>query len=99
MSRIAFIIFSAIFEIFTLQTYGIPPMNTLVPRLQDSQQSQFYLHDQPQIQRRMWGQPPPAQSLANEMAAVGYQQPIDSRCSPLSTGKSTNLFRIRMNDT
>ncbi|XP_029167789.1 patronin-like isoform X6 [Nylanderia fulva] len=64
------------------QTYGMPPMNPLTPRLQDTQQSQFYLHDQPQVQRRMWGQPAPAQSLANEMAAVGYQQSMDSRFSP-----------------
>ncbi|KMQ97150.1 calmodulin-regulated spectrin-associated protein 1 [Lasius niger] len=64
-----------------MQTYGMPPMNPLTPRLQDSQQSQFYLHDQPQVQRRMWGQPAPAQSLANEMA-VGYQQSMDSRFSP-----------------
>ncbi|XP_018059324.1 PREDICTED: patronin isoform X9 [Atta colombica] len=65
-----------------MQTYGIPPMNPSTPRLQDSQQSQFYLHDQPQVQRRMWGQPVPTQSLANEMAAVGYQQSMDSRFSP-----------------
>ncbi|XP_011256822.1 patronin isoform X3 [Camponotus floridanus] len=65
-----------------MQTYGMPPMNPLTSRLQDPQQSQFYLHDQPQVQRRMWGQPAPAQSLANEMAAVGYQQSIDSRFSP-----------------
>ncbi|XP_036145003.1 patronin isoform X2 [Monomorium pharaonis] len=64
-----------------MQTYGMPPMNALTSRLQD-QQSQFYLHDQPQVQRRMWGQPAPAQSLANEMAAVGYQQSLDSRFSP-----------------
>ncbi|XP_039307077.1 patronin isoform X3 [Solenopsis invicta] len=65
-----------------LQSFGISPMNPLAPRLQDPQQSQFYLHDQPQVQRRMWGQPAPAQSLANEMAAVGYQQSLDSRFSP-----------------
>ncbi|KYM95331.1 Short spindle protein 4 [Cyphomyrmex costatus] len=65
-----------------MQTYGMPPMNPLTPRLQDSQQSQFYLHDQPQVQRRMWGQPVSTQSLANEMAAVGYQQSMDSRFSP-----------------
>ncbi|XP_050456608.1 patronin isoform X6 [Cataglyphis hispanica] len=65
-----------------MQSYGMPPMNPLTPRLQDPQQSQFYLHDQPQVQRRMWGQPAPAQSLANEMAAVGYQQSMDSRFSP-----------------
>lgn len=61
-------------------------MNPLTPRLQDSQQSQFYLHDQPQVQRRMWGQPVPTQSLANEMAAVGYQQSMDSRFSPQPAG-------------
>ncbi|XP_011869490.1 PREDICTED: patronin isoform X5 [Vollenhovia emeryi] len=65
-----------------MQSYGMPPMNPLAPRLQDTQQSQFYLHDQPQVQRRMWGQPAPAQSLANEMAAVGYQQSMESRFSP-----------------
>ncbi|XP_014473692.1 PREDICTED: patronin isoform X2 [Dinoponera quadriceps] len=66
-----------------MQSYGMPPpINPLTPRLQDTQQSQFYLHDQPQMQRRMWGQPPPPQSLANEMAAVGYQQSMDSRFSP-----------------
>lgn len=79
-------IISYFFSYFTLQTYGMPPMNPLTPRLQDPQQSQFYLHDQPQVQRRMWGQPAPAQSLANEMAAVGYQQSMDSRFSPQPTG-------------
>lgn len=74
----------------------MPPMNPLAPKLQDPQQ--FYLHDQPQIQRRMWGQPPPPQSLANEMAAVGYQQPIDSRFSPQPPGIISNLFRITVND-
>lgn len=73
-------------QTFTLQSYAMPPMNPLTPRLQDPQQSQFYLHDQPQVQRRMWGQPAPAQSLANEMAAVGYQQSMDSRFSPQSAG-------------
>ncbi|XP_076668125.1 calmodulin-regulated spectrin-associated protein patronin isoform X13 [Andrena cerasifolii] len=62
-----------------MQNYGIAPINPLPSKLQDSQQSQFYLHDQPQLQRRMWGQPPPTQSLANEMAAVSYQQAIDPR--------------------
>ncbi|XP_076546696.1 calmodulin-regulated spectrin-associated protein patronin isoform X9 [Osmia lignaria lignaria] len=71
-----------------LQSFGIAPINPLTSKLQDSQQqSQFYLHDQPQLQRRMWGQPPPTQSLANEMAAVGYQQPMDPRygTQPTST--------------
>lgn len=40
----------------------------------------------------MWGQPPPTQSLANEMAAVGYQQQIDSRYSSPSTGKYLYFF-------
>lgn len=79
--------------LFLSQTYGMPPMNPLTPRLQDPQQSQFYLHDQPQVQRRMWGQPAPAQSLANEMAAVGYQQSMDSRFSPQPAG-TTSLFLI-----
>ncbi|XP_020292949.1 patronin isoform X6 [Pseudomyrmex gracilis] len=74
-----------------MQSYGMPPMNPLTPRLQDTQQSQFYLHDQPQVQRRMWGQPAPAQSLANEMAAVGYQQPIDSRFSPQSVAYQQDM--------
>ncbi|XP_076245327.1 calmodulin-regulated spectrin-associated protein patronin isoform X3 [Calliopsis andreniformis] len=62
-----------------MQSFGMAPMNPLTSKMPDSQQSQFYLHDQPQLQRRMWGQPPPTQSLANEMAAVGYQQTIDPR--------------------
>lgn len=62
------------------------PINPLTSKLQDTQQSQFYLHDQPQLQRRMWGQPPPTQSLANEMAAVGNQQPIDPRYGTQPTG-------------
>ncbi|KAL0132338.1 hypothetical protein PUN28_000256 [Cardiocondyla obscurior] len=74
-----------------MQSYGMPPMNTLASRLQDPQQSQFYLHDQPQMQRRMWGQPAPAQSLANEMAAVGYQQSMDSRYSPQPTAYQQDL--------
>ncbi|XP_076245337.1 calmodulin-regulated spectrin-associated protein patronin isoform X13 [Calliopsis andreniformis] len=64
---------------FSLKSFGMAPMNPLTSKMPDSQQSQFYLHDQPQLQRRMWGQPPPTQSLANEMAAVGYQQTIDPR--------------------
>lgn len=60
------------------------------PRIQEPQQSQFYLHDQPQMPRRTWGRPPPAQNLANEMAAVGYQQPpMDSRYSPQPQGKTS----------
>lgn len=73
-------------------------MNPLTSRLQDPQQSQFYLHDQPQVQRRMWGQPAPPQSLANEMAAVGYQQPMDSRFSPQPAGTLSNLFRTRADE-
>lgn len=68
------------------------PMNTLTSKMQDSQQSQFYLHDQPQLQRRMWGQPPPTQSLANEMAAVGYQQQMDSRYGSPSSGMCIYFF-------
>ncbi|XP_043510326.1 patronin isoform X13 [Frieseomelitta varia] len=68
-----------------MQNFGMAPMNPLTSKLQDTQQSQFYLHDQPQLQRRMWGQPPPTQSLANEMAAVSYQQSIDPRYSTQST--------------
>ncbi|XP_015607322.1 patronin isoform X4 [Cephus cinctus] len=68
-----------------MQNYAIPPMNPMTPRIQDSQQSQFYLHDQPQIQRRTWRQPPIGQSLANEMTAAGYQQNPDSRYSPQPT--------------
>ncbi|KAK9302491.1 hypothetical protein QLX08_005556 [Tetragonisca angustula] len=68
-----------------MQNFGMAPMNPLTSKLQDTTQSQFYLHDQPQLQRRMWGQPPPTQSLANEMAAVSYQQSIDPRYSTQST--------------
>ncbi|CAL7945719.1 unnamed protein product [Xylocopa violacea] len=68
-----------------MQNFGMQPMNPLTSKLQDTQQSQFYLHDQPQLHRRMWGQPPPTQSLANEMAAVGYQQSMDPRYSTQPT--------------
>ncbi|XP_026670652.1 patronin isoform X4 [Ceratina calcarata] len=68
-----------------MQNYGMPPINPMTSKLPDTQQSQFYLHDQPQLQRRMWGQPPPTQNLANEMAAVGYQQSMDPRYSNQST--------------
>ncbi|KAG7199626.1 hypothetical protein KM043_014228 [Ampulex compressa] len=77
-----------------MQSYGMPAMNTMTSRLPDAQPPQFYLHDQPQLQRRMWGQPPPAQSLANEMAAVGYQQPIDSRYSPQPSGAYQQDMRM-----
>jgi len=78
---------NCVFELIPLQAYaGMTSINPLTPRLQDSQQAQFYLHEQPQVQRRMWGQPTPVQNLANEMAAVGYQQSMDSRFSPQSTG-------------
>ncbi|KAI4478252.1 hypothetical protein M0802_014567 [Mischocyttarus mexicanus] len=74
-----------------MQPYGMSPMGTLTPRIQDSQQSQFYLHDQPQLQRRTWGQPPPSQNLANEMTNVGYQQPIDSRFNPQTTAYQQDM--------
>ncbi|XP_078049388.1 calmodulin-regulated spectrin-associated protein patronin isoform X5 [Augochlora pura] len=74
-----------------MQSFGMSPMNTLGSKLQESQQSQFYLHDQPQLQRRMWGQPPPTQSLANEMAAVGYQQSMDSRYGSQTTGYQQDM--------
>jgi len=81
------VIVSSIFEFIFLQAYaGMASMNPLTSRLQDSQQAQFYLHEQPQVQRRMWSQPTPVQNLANEMAAVGYQQSMDSRFNPQSTG-------------
>ncbi|KAL2745623.1 patronin isoform X1 [Vespula maculifrons] len=73
-----------------MQSYGISPMSTLTPRIQDSQQSQFYLHDQPQLQRRTWGQPPPNQNLTNEMN-VGYQQSIDSRFNPQTTAYQQDM--------
>lgn len=44
-------------------------------------QSQFYLHDQPQVPRRTWGQPQPIQ-LANDITGVGYNQSMDSRYNP-----------------
>ncbi|XP_014601143.1 PREDICTED: patronin isoform X3 [Polistes canadensis] len=74
-----------------MQPYGMSPMGTLTPRIQDSQQSQFYLHDQPQLQRRTWGQPPPSQNLANEMTNVGYQQSIDSRFNPQTTAYQQDM--------
>lgn len=62
------------------------PMGSRVP----DQQSQFYLHDQPQqTQRRTWSQisqPQPVQNLTHEIAAVGYQQSIDPAYRPQSTG-------------
>ena len=64
---------------FFQQNYGVQSSNSMTARIQEPQQSQFYLHDQPQLPRRTWGSPLPAQSLANEMAAVGYQPPVDSR--------------------
>ncbi|XP_043681964.1 patronin isoform X15 [Vespula pensylvanica] len=73
-----------------MQSYGMSPMSTLTPRIQDSQQSQFYLHDQPQLQRRTWGQPPPNQNLTNEMN-VGYQQSIDSRFNPQTTAYQQDM--------
>ncbi|XP_063990128.1 patronin isoform X6 [Diachasmimorpha longicaudata] len=63
-----------------MTSYGMPPINPMTPRIQDPQAGQFYLHDQPQMQRRTWARPP--QNLANEMAAVSYQQPVDPRYSP-----------------
>ncbi|XP_043794530.1 patronin isoform X8 [Apis laboriosa] len=74
-----------------MQNFGMAPINPLTSKLQDTQQSQFYLHDQPQLQRRMWGQPPSTQSLANEMAAVGYQQPIDPRYGTQPTAYQQDL--------
>ncbi|XP_061943072.1 patronin isoform X30 [Apis cerana] len=74
-----------------MQNFGMAPINPLTSKLQDTQQSQFYLHDQPQLQRRMWGQPPPTQSLANEMAAVGYQQSIDPRYGTQPTAYQQDL--------
>ncbi|XP_043484313.1 patronin isoform X2 [Leptopilina heterotoma] len=63
-----------------LQGYSVPSPNSMTARIQDPQQSQFYLHDQPQqLPRRTWGSPLPAQSLANEMAAVSFQSPVDPR--------------------
>ncbi|XP_031843927.1 calmodulin-regulated spectrin-associated protein patronin isoform X10 [Nomia melanderi] len=74
-----------------MQSFGMSAMNTLSSKLQEPQQSQFYLHDQPQLQRRMWGQPPPTQSLANEIAAVGYQQSMDPRYGSQSTGYQQDM--------
>ena len=50
----------------------------MAPRIHESQQSQFYLHDQPQVPRRTWGEPQPIQ-LGNEMSNIGYNQSMDSR--------------------
>ncbi|XP_076751757.1 calmodulin-regulated spectrin-associated protein patronin isoform X9 [Xylocopa sonorina] len=74
-----------------MQNFGMQPMNPLTSKLQDTQQSQFYLHDQPQLHRRMWGQPPPTQSLANEMAAVGYQQSMDPRYTAQPTAYQQDM--------
>ncbi|XP_051154754.1 patronin isoform X4 [Leptopilina boulardi] len=78
-----------------LQSFNVPSPNSMTARIQDPQQSQFYLHDQPpplpqqqqqqqQLPRRTWGSPLPAQSLANEMAAVSFQSPVDPRFNPQS---------------
>jgi calmodulin-regulated spectrin-associated protein len=50
----------------------------MASRVHESQQTQFYLHDQPQVPRRTWGQPQPIQ-LGNEIPAVGYNQSMDTR--------------------
>ncbi|XP_017797679.1 PREDICTED: patronin isoform X7 [Habropoda laboriosa] len=74
-----------------MQNYGMTTINPLTSKLQEPQQSQFYLHDQPQLQRRMWGQPPPTQSLANEMSTVGYQQPMDPRYNTQPTAYQQDI--------
>lgn len=62
----------------------MPPQNPMSTRVHEPpQQSQFYLHDQPQVPRRTWGQPQPIQ-LGNE--TVGYNQSVDTRYAP-SSGK------------
>ncbi|KAJ8672893.1 hypothetical protein QAD02_004154, partial [Eretmocerus hayati] len=66
-----------------LQTYGLPPQNPVTPRMHEPQQSQFYLHDQPQVPRRTWGQPQPIQ-LGNDVSTVGYNQSMDTRYVPPS---------------
>ncbi|XP_017797687.1 PREDICTED: patronin isoform X8 [Habropoda laboriosa] len=76
---------------FSLKNYGMTTINPLTSKLQEPQQSQFYLHDQPQLQRRMWGQPPPTQSLANEMSTVGYQQPMDPRYNTQPTAYQQDI--------
>ena len=53
----------------------------MTARVHDSPQSQFYLHDQPQVPRRTWGQPQPIQ-LGNDLSAVSYNQSMDSRYVP-----------------
>ncbi|XP_023247057.1 patronin isoform X2 [Copidosoma floridanum] len=63
--------------------YGVTPPNPMTQRVHEQQQSQFYLHDQPQVPRRTWGQPQPIQ-LGNDMSAVGYNQSMDTRYVPPS---------------
>ncbi|XP_058802244.1 patronin isoform X4 [Phymastichus coffea] len=61
-----------------LHSYGIPPQPPIPARVHEPQQSQFYLHDQPQVPRRTWGQPRPIH-LGNDVATIGYNQSMDSR--------------------
>ncbi|XP_023316368.1 patronin isoform X4 [Trichogramma pretiosum] len=60
------------------QSYGASSQNPVSARLPESPQSQFYLHDQPQVPRRTWGQPQPLQ-LGNDLSAIAYNQSMDSR--------------------
>ncbi|XP_011501000.1 PREDICTED: patronin isoform X3 [Ceratosolen solmsi marchali] len=66
-----------------LHTYGLPLQNQIISRVHESQQSQFYLHDQPQVPRRTWGQPQPIQ-LGNEIPAVPHNQSMNSHYVPPS---------------
>ncbi|XP_053593724.1 patronin isoform X4 [Microplitis demolitor] len=80
-----------------LQSYGMPPINPMTPRLQDPQPGQFYLHDQPQqMQRRTWGRPAQQQNLVNEMASVGHyqQQPVvDTHYSPQPVAAASVIYQ------
>ncbi|XP_057327644.1 patronin isoform X8 [Microplitis mediator] len=80
-----------------LQSYVMPPINPMTPRLQDPQPGQFYLHDQPQqMQRRTWGRPAQQQNLVNEMASVGHyqQQPVvDTHYSPQPVAAASVIYQ------
>lgn len=80
-----------------LQSYGMPPISPMTPRLADTQPGQFYLHDQPQqMQRRTWGRPAHQQNLVNEMASVGHYQPqpvVDPHYSPQPVAAASVIYQ------
>ncbi|XP_044587352.1 patronin isoform X3 [Cotesia glomerata] len=80
-----------------LQSFGMPPISPMTPRLADTQPGQFYLHDQPQqMQRRTWGRPAHQQNLLNEMASVGHYQPqpvVDPHYSPQPVAAASVIYQ------